>query len=77
MFTLVNGLAHANARSFFSGEDAPRTHIHSLDHLGEAKLTDPRKEAQAQYEPTDFDLDKLKSTLKQFVRDWSEDVVFS
>ncbi|TFY59989.1 hypothetical protein EVG20_g7589 [Dentipellis fragilis] len=26
------------------------------------------------YRPSDFDMDKLRSTLKQFVRDWSEEV---
>ncbi|KAJ7433308.1 hypothetical protein B0H11DRAFT_1939638 [Mycena galericulata] len=29
--------------------------------------------ANARYKPTDFDMDKLGSTLKQFVRDWSEE----
>jgi carnosine N-methyltransferase len=29
---------------------------------------------QKRYKPTDFDMDKLRSTLKQFVRDWSEEV---
>ena len=41
------------------------------------KTTDPRKQhghGQAKYKATDFDMDKLRSTLKQFVRDWSEDV---
>ncbi|KAF8551840.1 N2227-domain-containing protein [Imleria badia] len=57
----------------FSGDDAPRAHIHSRDHSDDAKPTDPRKKGQARYKPTDFDMDKLRSTLKQFVRDWSED----
>ena len=38
---------------------------------------DPRKQrgqGQGKYKATDFDMDKLRSTLKQFVRDWSEDV---
>lgn len=29
---------------------------------------------RGKYKPTDFDMDKLRSTLKQFVRDWSEEV---
>ncbi|KAF8546785.1 hypothetical protein OG21DRAFT_1490828 [Imleria badia] len=29
---------------------------------------------RGRYKPTDFDMNGLRSTLKQFVRDWSEDV---
>ncbi|KAJ6621039.1 N2227-domain-containing protein [Mycena sp. CBHHK59/15] len=39
-------------------------HRHSHSHDGT-----PRN--RRRYKPTDFDMDKLRSTLKQFVRDWS------
>ena len=58
----------------FSGDDAPHAHIHSHGLPNNATPIDPRKKGQARYKPTDFDTDKLRSTLKQFVRDWSEDV---
>ncbi|KAG6815982.1 hypothetical protein H0H93_008723 [Arthromyces matolae] len=37
-----------------------QTHVHDHSHPQRRK-----------YKPTDFDMDKLRSTLKQFVRDWS------
>ncbi|KAJ7075566.1 N2227-domain-containing protein [Mycena belliarum] len=40
------------------------THSHAHSHGGA-----PRK--RGLYKPTEFDMDKLRSTLKQFVRDWS------
>ncbi|KAF8126788.1 N2227-domain-containing protein [Boletus edulis] len=58
------------------GDDEPRVHNYSHDHLNGAKTTDPRRrhgQGRARYIATDFDMDKLRSTLKQFVRDWSED----
>ncbi|KAJ7651014.1 N2227-domain-containing protein [Roridomyces roridus] len=39
------------------------THSHTHDHTHGK----PRR----RYKPTDFDMEKLRSTLKQFVRDWS------
>ena len=39
--------------------------------LCSARPSDPRKQ---RYNPTEFDMDKLRSTLKLFVRDWSHDV---
>ncbi|KIM53992.1 hypothetical protein SCLCIDRAFT_137704 [Scleroderma citrinum Foug A] len=38
--------------------------------LCSARPSDPRKQ---RYNPTEFDMDKLRSTLKLFVRDWSHD----
>ncbi|KAG6331016.1 hypothetical protein ID866_8071 [Astraeus odoratus] len=35
-----------------------------------SRPSDPRKNT---YKPTEFDMDKLRSTIKLFVRDWSED----
>ena len=61
----------------FSGDDEPRAHTHSHDHPNDTKTVDPRRQhghGHTEYKATDFDMDKLRSTLKQFVRDWSEDV---
>ncbi|PCH37437.1 N2227-domain-containing protein [Wolfiporia cocos MD-104 SS10] len=63
--------------------DHPQTHSHSHSHshgshshshgspsaITSVSDTSKRKK----YRPTDFDMDKLRSTLKQFVRDWSEE----
>ncbi|KIJ64917.1 hypothetical protein HYDPIDRAFT_111601 [Hydnomerulius pinastri MD-312] len=49
-------------------------HGHSHAHDHDMQTTDPRRpQSQGKYKPTDFDMDKLRSTLKQFVRDWSEE----
>ncbi|KAF7308312.1 N2227 domain-containing protein [Mycena chlorophos] len=42
-------------------------HSHSHDHGGHSHSHSHGK----RYKPTDFDMDKLRSTLKQLVRDWS------
>ncbi|KAF7375361.1 Carnosine N-methyltransferase [Mycena sanguinolenta] len=46
------------------GHSHSHGHTHSHSHDG-----GPRN--RRRYKPTDFDMDKLRSTLKQFVRDWS------
>ena len=64
----------------FSGKHDSRLHRHSHNHPHDAKTANPRKQlgqGQGRYRTTDFDIDKLRSTLKQFVRDWSEDVRIS
>ncbi|KAF8834496.1 N2227-domain-containing protein [Paxillus ammoniavirescens] len=61
------------------GDDNPHSHGHSHhghthSHGHNMQTLDPRRpQGQGKYKPTDFDMDKLRSTLKQFVRDWSED----
>ncbi|KAF8064870.1 N2227-like protein-domain-containing protein [Lyophyllum atratum] len=50
--------SHSHSRS---------SHNHDHSHGSHGPLGPRRK-----YRPTDFDMDKLRSTLKQFVRDWSE-----
>ncbi|CAK5271691.1 unnamed protein product [Mycena citricolor] len=47
-------------------EGHSHSHGHSHTHEHGAGSAEP-------YTPTDFDMDKLRSTLKQFVRDWSEE----
>ncbi|KAJ7352117.1 N2227-domain-containing protein [Mycena albidolilacea] len=49
---------------------SPQTgHSHSHGHTHSHSHDGPRN--RRRYKPTDFDMDKLRSTLKQFVRDWS------
>ncbi|KAJ7272424.1 N2227-domain-containing protein [Mycena rebaudengoi] len=54
-------------------DDAPPSHAHehghSHGHSHSHSHDAPGKKRR--YRPTDFDMDKLRSTLKQFVRDWS------
>ncbi|KAJ7763152.1 N2227-domain-containing protein [Mycena maculata] len=64
-----------------SSMDIPRRHSH--DHVspghthahghGHAHSHGGALRNQRRYKPTDFDMDKLRSTLKQFVRDWSSE----
>ncbi|KAI6020445.1 hypothetical protein PISMIDRAFT_498583 [Pisolithus microcarpus 441] len=46
----------------------PHPHAHSHDRP--TRPSDPRK---GRYRPTEYDMDKLRSTIKLFVRDWSRD----
>ncbi|KAH9829226.1 N2227-domain-containing protein [Rhodofomes roseus] len=48
-------------------------HSHSHDAPTRASQGHAGPEKKGRYRPTDFDMDKLRSTLKQFVRDWSEE----
>lgn len=50
-----------------SHSDPSSSHSH---HGGATILPTPRK----RYKPTEYDMDKLRSTMKQFVRDWSAEV---
>ncbi|KAJ7028313.1 N2227-domain-containing protein [Mycena alexandri] len=47
-----------------SGHSHSHGHSHTHSHHGAPRT-------RRRYKPTDFDMDKLRSTLKQFVRDWS------
>ncbi|KAI0062566.1 N2227-domain-containing protein [Artomyces pyxidatus] len=47
------------------------SHPHSHSH-GAHPHPHPHEQKRGKYKPTDFDMDKVRSTLKQFVRDWSE-----
>ncbi|KAI5119470.1 hypothetical protein M0805_007204 [Coniferiporia weirii] len=56
------------------------SHVHSHSHSHSASSQshlnhthDSPSSKKGRYRPTDFDMDKLRSTLKQFVRDWSEE----
>ncbi|KAG2340538.1 N2227-domain-containing protein [Suillus weaverae] len=48
-------------------------HSHSHDHANTTSDLKAISKHQRKYKPTDFDMDKLRSTLKQFVRDWSQE----
>ena len=50
------------------------SHTHTHDHSHSHSLHESHPQRRKQYEPSDFDMDKLRSTIKQFVRDWSEEV---
>ncbi|KZT65003.1 N2227-domain-containing protein [Daedalea quercina L-15889] len=67
------GPSHPHSHGHTRG---PHSHLHPHSHSHNAPgsshgHSDPGK--QKKYRPTDFDMDKLRSTLKQFVRDWSEE----
>ncbi|KAJ3770051.1 N2227-domain-containing protein [Lentinula raphanica] len=47
-----------------SSHSHPHSHSHSHAHS---------HSSQKRYKPTEFDMDKLRSTLKQLVRDWSDE----
>ncbi|CAL1709816.1 unnamed protein product [Somion occarium] len=57
---------HSHSHSHSHGN---HSHSHSTPH-SHGSHSDPRKRP---YRPTDSDMDKLRSTIKQFVRDWSEE----
>jgi carnosine N-methyltransferase len=53
------------------------THSHSHSHshdVAKADRDSASVKKRKRYRPTDFDMEKLRSTIKQFVRDWSEEV---
>jgi carnosine N-methyltransferase len=56
----------------------PPGHSHELahEHSHGSPLHPPagQKNSRRRRRPTDFDMDKVRSTLKQLVRDWSEEV---
>ncbi|KAG6829630.1 hypothetical protein H0H92_003963 [Tricholoma furcatifolium] len=54
--------AHSHSHSHSHSAHSSHEHGHSHGSHGQRR----------KYKPTDFDMDKLRSTLKQFVRDWSE-----
>ncbi|OAX32849.1 N2227-domain-containing protein, partial [Rhizopogon vinicolor AM-OR11-026] len=72
----VLGDLHDHARDVHSrSHTSHRRHRHNHSHDHGNAISDIRATCghQGKYKPTDFDFDKLRSTLKQFVRDWSEE----
>ena len=66
---ISTGLSRSQSHSHSHSHSRPHSHGHSHTH-GQSNTSYRKK-----YKPTDFDMDKLRSTLKQFVRDWSEEVL--
>ncbi|THH19544.1 hypothetical protein EW146_g1640 [Bondarzewia mesenterica] len=70
---------HGRQISHGHGHDrSDRSHSHSHSHShGHPSASGFHPSATSgsrkRYRPTDFDMDKLRSTLKQFVRDWSDE----
>ncbi|KAF8812835.1 N2227-domain-containing protein [Phlegmacium glaucopus] len=48
-------------------------HSHSAEHTHSHGGSPTGPNRTKKYKPSEFDMDKLRSTLKQFVRDWSEE----
>ncbi|KAI0922653.1 hypothetical protein AcW1_002757 [Taiwanofungus camphoratus] len=69
----IQGDSHSHSHSHSHGANS---HPHSHDHPSDLQVLAMNTDGQPKrkrYRPTDFDMDKLRSTLKQFVRDWSEE----
>lgn len=61
---------HSHSHAHSHTHDVP----HPDDHRPVLRAYNASPKAQKRYQPTDYDMDKLRSTIKQFVRDWSEEV---
>ncbi|KJA23747.1 hypothetical protein HYPSUDRAFT_184819 [Hypholoma sublateritium FD-334 SS-4] len=57
------GAEHGQTHSHSHSQDLPHSHSHS----------DGPSKRHSKHRPSEFDMDKLRSTLKQLVRDWSEE----
>lgn len=60
------GLEHSHSH------DSP-SNLHTHEHVGPQRAPVPQRQ-RSRYRPTEADMDKLRSTVKQFVRDWSVEV---
>src|SRR5258708_33876725 len=52
----------------------PNLHGHSHSHGSHVNPSTSPENARGKKRPTDFDMDKVRRTLKQLVRDWREEV---
>lgn len=66
----ITSLCLAEHSHAHNHDQSNHTHNHELGHSHGHSSS----KRQKRYRPTDFDMDKLRSTIKQFVRDWSEEV---
>ncbi|KDQ56529.1 hypothetical protein JAAARDRAFT_194531 [Jaapia argillacea MUCL 33604] len=64
---------HSNSHSHSHDHASNHSHSHSHPPADAHRLNITSTGRKKPYRPTDFDMDKLRSTLKQFVRDWSEE----
>ncbi|KAA1475264.1 N2227-domain-containing protein [Dentipellis sp. KUC8613] len=62
----------SHSHSHTHQHDHEHGHSHSHEH-GSHDHGHSHSAPNKPYRPSDFDMDKLRSTLKQFVRDWSEE----
>ena len=69
----ASAVAHHHQQSFHTHSHDHQHGDHSHDHNHSGHQSHSRKKDKSD-KPGDFDMDKLRSTLKQFVRDWSEEV---
>ncbi|KAI0265419.1 N2227-domain-containing protein [Gloeopeniophorella convolvens] len=69
-----SGAENTDAHSYESHSHShEHDHTHSHSHGAHSHTSPSRANTRRKYRPTDFDMDKVRSTLKQFVRDWSEE----
>ncbi|KAL0945887.1 hypothetical protein HGRIS_012171 [Hohenbuehelia grisea] len=67
---ILPGQTHSHSHD----HDRGHGHTHSHDQQRSSGWSAaPTSRRPKRYKPTDFDMDKLRSTLKQFVRDWSSE----
>jgi len=62
------------SRGLFHVLSGPTKYQRALITPGKLRSTWPSDPRKQRYNPTELDMDKLRSTLKLFVRDWSQDV---
>jgi len=55
---------------------SPHNHSHSHSHSHSHAIVSSRRRDTQDNRPNDADMEKVRSTIKQFVRDWSADVSF-
>ncbi|KAL4248632.1 Carnosine N-methyltransferase [Abortiporus biennis] len=68
-----HGHSHSHGSHAHGSHDHGHGHSHSYDTPGASSSTTESIGKKRRYKPTEFDMDKLRSTIKQFVRDWSEE----
>jgi carnosine N-methyltransferase len=61
--------SHSHSHSHSHSQSHSTGHTHSHGELS------TKSDQTKTFKPSEFDMDKLRSTLKQFVRDWSEEVL--
>lgn len=71
-----SGSSHSHSVSHpHRGHSHGGGHSHSHDSPQDgSSRTDKGRGGKRRYKPTEHDMEKLRSTLKQLVRDWSEEV---
>ncbi|EJD01859.1 N2227-domain-containing protein [Fomitiporia mediterranea MF3/22] len=68
----TEGSNHIHSHLHSGGPHHGFSHLHPGSSVNNTAQDRPSSKKK-RYRPTDFDMDKLRSTLKQFVRDWSDE----